>query len=71
VALTSGAGRRRGLDEIQSRGRVPAPGNWLNVLSGVQGCAWSHGGVLTGKGMVGAIGALLRSRRTEEEERRG
>jgi hypothetical protein len=71
AALIGGGGRRRGLDEIWRGGRAPAPGNWLNELSGVQGCAWSRGGVLTGKGMAGAVGALLWSRRTEEEDRRG
>jgi hypothetical protein len=71
VTLTGGGGRRRGLDEIWHRGRVSAPGNWLNELFGVQGCARSRGGVLTGKGMVGAVDALLRSCGTEEEERRG
>jgi hypothetical protein len=54
-ALTGGGDRRRGLDEIRHGGRVPVPGNWLNELSGVQGCARSRGGVLTGKGMVGVV----------------
>jgi hypothetical protein len=54
-ALTGGGDRRRGLDEIRRGGRIPAPGNWLNELSGVQGCARSRGGVLTGKGMVGVF----------------
>jgi hypothetical protein len=71
VPLTGGGGRRCGLDEIWCGGRVPALGNWLNELSGVQGCAQSRGGVLTGKGMAGVVGALLWSRGTEEEERKG
>jgi hypothetical protein len=71
AALTGGGGQRRGLDEVRHGGRAPAPGNWLNELFRVQGCARSRGGVLTGKGMAGAVGALLRSHETEEEERRG
>jgi hypothetical protein len=46
VALAGGGGWRRGLDEIRCGGRVSAPENWLNELSGVQGCAWFFGGVL-------------------------
>jgi hypothetical protein len=69
MALTSGGGRRRGLDKIQRGERVPVPGNWLNELSGVQGCAWSRGGVLMGKRMASAVGTLLGSRGTKEEER--
>jgi hypothetical protein len=34
------------LDEIRHGARVPTPGNWLNELSGVQGCAWFFGGML-------------------------
>jgi hypothetical protein len=71
AALTGGGGRRRGLDEIQRGRTVPTPGNWLNELSGVQWCARSRGGVLTGKGMAGVVDALLWSRGTEEEERKG
>jgi hypothetical protein len=71
AALVGGGGRRCGMNEIWRGGRVPTPGNWLNELSRVQGCARSLGGVLTGKGMVRAVDALLRFRGTEEEERRG
>jgi hypothetical protein len=46
VALTSGGGQQRGLDEIQRGGRVLAPGNWLNELSGVWGYVWFFDGVL-------------------------
>jgi hypothetical protein len=69
MALTGGGARRRGLDEIRHGGRVPVLGNWLNELSGVQGSAWSRSGVLMGKRMASAVGALLGSRGTKEEER--
>jgi hypothetical protein len=46
AAPTGGGGRRRGLDEIRHKGRVPVPESWLNELSGVQGCSWFFGGVL-------------------------
>jgi hypothetical protein len=46
AALTGGGGRRHGLDKIWHGGRVSAPENWLNELSGVQVCAWFFGSVL-------------------------
>jgi hypothetical protein len=46
AALTGGGSQRCDLDEIRHGARVPTPGNWLNELSGVQGCAWFFGGML-------------------------
>jgi hypothetical protein len=70
VALTGGGGRRRGLDEIRSGGRVPATGNRLNEPVGRRGGFGSSVRCSREKGMAG-MSAAFRGRAALREKRGG